>query len=695
MATSIQYPSTSSLTGFRVQLLSLLARFTCLGLLVVAFILYLADNPLYLLAIPSFPVFLICSTDRYLDYRTRTWLVISLFLIYGAAIAFSRMEPIGGRIFVICGACLTCILLGLRPALATLVVGLLGLYLPYVLYSLGLFSPASHLAIAPIMDWHVQISGGMVPGLVLLLSFNFAITWLIRSESRAKLVTDHAADIIWNIDMNQRVNFVTPSVEKMLGYSEAEVLGQPVSSVLTSRKLAAGVENTIKSGSNDIVSAFSSESFELELTHKQGHGVWTEIKVQTIYDEAGNPTGLSGVTRDISSRKQAEAKQTVLEAQLRQAQKMESVGQLAGGVAHDFNNLLAVIQGYAELIQDPATSPMEIQNCAKEISKSSERAASLTHQLLLFSRKKPADPKPISINRLIANLENMLVRLLPETIQLQCSLDHGTKAIAGDVGQLEQVLVNLVVNAKDATEENGTIRIETENAYLDEDFAERHSWSRVGEFTRITVADTGKGIPEDVQPQIFEPFFTSKELGKGTGLGLSVVFGIINQHEGFINFETSPQGTTFYIYLPTVEQEAIPLPEKNVVLPVSGSERILVIEDNESLRELACKVLERAGYQVIAAEDGEAGLNLFQTNDGKFDLVFSDVVLPKLSGGELGRKIRSSKPSVPILFASGYSTDDENLSELIQDGARVLTKPYKAADLLRNVRTAIDGQHVA
>ncbi len=300
--------------------------------------------------------------------------------------------------------------MGLRPALFSLSVGLFALYIPFGLVVGEYYSLPVGQSTGPISDWHVQIFGGFIPGLILLFSFDFALNWLSRSENRAKLVTDHAADVIWNVDRDQKIDFVTLSVEKLLGLKVEELINQPASRVFSQADSSEPLGELLShylSGSGDYL---PDESFEMEFTHTNGQTVWTENKIQLIIGHDGHPKGLSGVTRDITVRKQSEEEQNALEAQLRQAQKMESVGQLAGGVAHDFNNLLGVIQGYAELIQYPDVTEEEIQSCAREICKSSERAASLTHQLLLFSRKQEPDPKPLEINDLISNLNNMLER---------------------------------------------------------------------------------------------------------------------------------------------------------------------------------------------------------------------------------------------------------------------------------------------
>ena len=383
-----------------------------------------------------------------------------------------------------------------------------------------------------------------------------------------------------------------------------------------------------------------------------------------------------------------------LEAQLRQSQKMESVGQLAAGVAHDFNNMLTVIQGHAGMLLARQGLPPELLEPSEAIFFAAERAANLTRQLLMFSRKNVMQPALVDLREIVISISKMLQRLLGETVELQFLPPSKIPLVQGDAGMLEQVLVNLAVNARDAMAKGGTVSISLSLAEIDQAYVQTHPEARSGSFVSLSVADTGCGIDPATMSRIFEPFFTTKEIGKGTGLGLATVYGIVKQHEGWAEVVSElGKGTTFTIFFPARSE---PVDAKQVdVAPAAyvrgGKETILVVEDEPVLRDMAHVILEGCGYAVIEAGSGVEALNVWHRHPGDIDLVLTDVVMPQgMSGMELAKKLLPVKPKLKIIFASGYSMDELDTDFLRQGRAMFLQKPYTHVSLARAVRECLD-----
>jgi signal transduction histidine kinase/CheY-like chemotaxis protein len=384
-----------------------------------------------------------------------------------------------------------------------------------------------------------------------------------------------------------------------------------------------------------------------------------------------------------------------LEAQLRQSQKMESVGQLAAGVAHDFNNMLTVIQGHAGILLSRANVAPEVTASAQAITFASERASSLTRQLLVFSRRSILQPQSVEVADVVANMSKMLGRLLGETIRLQLERTPGTSPVHADPGMLEQVLLNLVVNARDAMPEGGTVTISTYPVKVDEEYVKSRADARTGQFVCLKVSDTGCGMDTATKARIFEPFFTTKEVGKGTGLGLATVYGIVKQHTGWIEVQSEPgKGTSFLILLPATQKQvenkvtetAVTLQERG------GSETILVVEDEAVLREMTTSILGDSGYQVLSAGSGPEALKLWETRGGEVDLLLTDMVMPEgISGIDLARRLRETKPSLKVVFASGYSLDDFKSDFGLKEQSSFIQKPYTHGGLMRTIRECLDG----
>ena len=418
---------------------------------------------------------------------------------------------------------------------------------------------------------------------------------------------------------------------------------------------------------------------------------YLELRALPRFDHHHNLAGMILVIRDITGRKKAEEEQRKTQSQLLQSQKMEAIGHLAGGIAHDFNNMLTAIIGYGSLLGMRIDKDSELKFYVDQILSSAEKSANLTRQLLAFSRKQTIAPRETDLNDLIKGMKKLLLRIIGEDIELQAPLAEKDITVMVDPGQIEQVLMNLCTNARDAMPNGGLLSISTETVRLDEDYTRTHDLEKPGRYALIAVTDTGIGIDEKNSQKIFEPFFTTKELGKGTGLGLSIVYGIIKQHNGNITVYSEPgRGTTFRIYLPLITANTEEAERVETVMPKGGTETILVVEDNEEVRTLTKHVLEGFGYKVIEAEDGEDGINRFAAQRDEIQLVIIDVIMPKMSGKDAMDEIKKIQPDMKVLFTSGYTADIINKKGILEEGTNFISKPITPYELLARVRELLD-----
>jgi PAS domain S-box-containing protein len=480
-------------------------------------------------------------------------------------------------------------------------------------------------------------------------------------------------------DTKGRILYVNPVFEQVTGYSRAEAIGQNPRLLKSNRQESAFYRQLWAKIS-------AGEVWRGRFINKKKDGTLfsEDAVIAPVRDEKGAVTNYIAIKRDISHELE-------LEVQYRQTQKIDSIGRLAGGVAHDFNNILAVICGHTDLALAQLSPDAPLRSNLECIQESAERAANLTRQLLTFARRQVIEPRRINLNELIVNLNKMLHRLIGEDIKLATQTAPDLGQIKADPGQIEQVLLNLVVNARDAMPDGGTLTIHTDNVTFDEDYARRHLVTP-GDYVMVSVSDTGAGMTDEVKQHIFEPFFTTKEQGKGTGLGLATCFGIIQQSNGYIHFESQvAKGAEFKIYLPRVRgmEDSISSHEVPVSLP-QGTETILLAEDEPSLRQLMARVLRTQGYTVLEAADGHEALALAQANGAKIQLLLTDVIMPGLSGKTLAEWLGQVNPAVRVLFISGYINNNAVRDAMSKPGTFFLQKPFNPLDLAQKVREAIE-----
>ena len=424
-------------------------------------------------------------------------------------------------------------------------------------------------------------------------------------------------------------------------------------------------------------------NFECQVYRKDGRKIWISASARSVFED-GAVVRYEGMNEDITQRK-------LLEEQLTQSQKMEAVGLLAGGVAHDFNNALSVITGYSGLLQMRLPADDPLVRYAEEIAKAAYRAAGLTRQLLAFSRKQVIQPVILDLNSLIVEMEKMLRRLIGENIEIFITRDVGLARVKADASQMEQILMNLAVNARDAMLQGGKVTIRTENADLDETYSLQHFHFKPGRYVILSFSDTGCGMDKATLARIFEPFFTTKEPGKGTGLGLSTVYGIVKQNGGYISAYSEPgQGTTFKIYLPQAEGtvQSTPAVRTAEILP-RGSETILLVEDEEALRTLARNCLESQGYCVLEAADGNAAIATVEKHSGPIQLLLTDVIMPGMNGRHLADRLTELRPAIKVLYLSGYASDLIAQYGVLDPEILLLEKPFTLRALLIKVQEAL------
>jgi two-component system NtrC family sensor kinase len=502
---------------------------------------------------------------------------------------------------------------------------------------------------------------------------------LRKSEKKYKGLFDSTLDGVYQVDAEGKFIMINTAGAGIFGYENpGDIIGRDVLKYWRNPEDRDALIKKLRLRK-------SVSAYPIAARTKDGNPIEVESSSRIIEDEEGNFKGIEGVLRDVTERR-------TLENQLRQAQKMEAVGQLAGGIAHDFNNILSVIIGYGHLLHGSMSVDDPMRVSVEQILESAESATEVTHSLLAFSRKQLMKPKPLNINDTMKRFEKLFSRLIGEDIEIRTSFTEEDVIVMADGGQIEQVLMNLATNARDAMPRGGRFALSTEIVDLDDTFVRAHGYGKPGIYAVISVSDTGVGMGKETIAKIFEPFFTTKEPGKGTGLGLAMVYGIVKQHDGYITCYSEPgQGTIFRIYLPVLKMRYETPETTHVQLLKGGTETILVAEDDEKLRKLFEIILAGNGYKVILAVDGEDAVSKFMKNGDDIQLVMLDMIMPKKNGKEAYEEIKRIRSGIKVLFASGYTADKAGGEWMQEEGVEMISKPVSPKDLLRRVREILDG----
>jgi len=505
----------------------------------------------------------------------------------------------------------------------------------------------------------------------------------LAEMEHARLVTavEQATEAIFITDLDGTVQYVNPAFERITGYRREEALGQPPTMLKSDSQDSGPYQNLW-----DTIARGEVWKGRLVKQRKDGTPYQVESVISPVRDQAGQITNYVAVNRDISQ-------EVALETQFLQSQKMEAIGRLAGGVAHDFNNLLTAIMGYSHLLLRKIGEQDALRGDIVEINKAAEKASSLTRQLLAFSRRQVLQPKVLNLNYVVTDISKMLERLIGEDIELKTQLQSELGSVNADPGQIEQVVLNLAINARDAMVHGGKLNIETANVDLDESYARSHVSVKPGPYVMVSISDNGYGMDGKTQSHIFEPFFTTKGVGKGTGLGLSTVYGIVKQSNGYIWVYSEPGlGTTFKIYLPRIDEVGQPYRKstQSESIVLGGTETVLLVEDEQAVRDLIRDILMTHGYTVLEGANGVEGLELAKRYPSGIDLMVSDVVMPQMSGRELALHLKNVRPAMKVLYISGY-TDKAILSNGgLTPHSAFLQKPFTIDVLMRKVRDVLD-----
>lgn len=511
---------------------------------------------------------------------------------------------------------------------------------------------------------------------------------LRHSQQLLQGIISSAMDAIITVDSGQRILVFNNAAEEIFQCAAAEAIGQPIDKFIPQRFHEKHREHIHSFGRTGVTGRSMDSPGTLFAVRADGQEFPIEATISQV-DIDGEKL-FTVILRDVSARAR-------LEEELRQSQKMEAVGHLAGGIAHEFNNFLGIILGYSELLSEEAGDNESLRRKVAEIKAATQRAASVTRQLLAFSRKQVLDPQVLDLNQTIWETHKLLRRLVPANIDIVPVLAPKVGQVKVDPAQIQQILINLVANARDAMPQGGKVVIETGNVELEKEFVSRHVGLQSGSYVMLSVDDTGCGMDAETCAHIFEPYFTTKEMGKGTGLGLSTTFGIVKQSGGYITVESAVEkGTIFRIYLPMVPAA---VEEASVTAPTAtergSTETILVVEDETALRRLLCLSLERYGYKVFAAKDGAEAIDLFQQHEHQVHLVVSDIMMPHIDGLELKQRFAALHPDVKFLFISGYTEEILEQHKALLEGCTFLEKPFLPGELADKVRAILKGEAAA
>ncbi len=519
---------------------------------------------------------------------------------------------------------------------------------------------------------------------------------LRESEEKYRRIAENITDVVWTTDLNLNLTFVSSSIRKLLGMTPEEHMQRTMTEKhppVYIEKIYQMLAEELEKENDPAIDKARSRLIEVEHYKADGSTIWVSMNISAIRDEYGNLVGLQGVTRDITEQKKREEEQKKLRDQLHQAQKMESVGRLAGGVAHDFNNKLTIINGYAEMAIDMMDPSDPLREMIREIQTAGKQSADIVRQLLAFARKQEISPVQLDLNDTISSMLKMLQRLIGENIDLAWHPGNNLWPVKIDPSQVDQIMANLAVNACDSIADVGKITIETKNIEVYEDYCMLYPSVVPGRYVILAVSDDGYGMEKETIENLFEPFFTTKEVGQGTGLGLATVYGIVKQNKGFINVYSEPgMGTTFKIYLPRLEAEETslePAIESTGQIP-AGTETILIVEDEKGVLQMSKMILERRGYTVQTAGNPSDALQLAEEYNGTIHLLITDVVMPEMNGRDLASRLAVSRPRLKTLYMSGYTANAIAHNGVLDEDVLFIQKPFSMHDLAVKVGEAIE-----
>jgi len=634
-------------------------------------------------------VFAVVLLRKRLRFGLRASILLGTLAILGSA-GLLIYGLLGGGVMVLFAFCvLTTLILGTRAGLiaCSICLAVIGAAAAGVCSDIIVFSFDIDAYAVSLTAWMTMLSAFGIFAPVVVVGLGVLHDRLVSSlreqelsEARLRRIMDNLVrSFIYQHDTDEQFTYISRSITNVLGYSPDEFLND-MNTHLTDHPVNEDVRQHTKLS----IQGVQQPPYEVQIRHKNGAVCWLEVSETPMRDESGQVVGVEGIAHDITARKH-------LEGQLRQSQKMEAVGQLAGGVAHDFNNLLQVILGFGELALAESRPGGVVHDGLDQMVSAGRRAAALVRQLLAFSRQQLLRLEDMDLSDVVADLARMIRRVISEDIALEIRRPEGVLNIHADRGQMEQILMNLCVNARDAMPDGGSLILETDCTDLDAEYCRPFPWASPGRYAMLSVTDSGCGMDGETQQRIFEPFFTTKSLDKGTGLGLSTVYGIVQQHRGIINVYSEPRiGTSFQIHLPLADASAVHVGAEAAEPPVGGDETILIAEDDESVRAVAARFLAAAGYTVLSARDGQEAIEIFDENIDRIDFVLLDVVMPRLGGPAVFDHVRTRKPETPALFASGYSSMGAQADSVLDEGMKIMQKPYRRNELLRTVRRMLD-----
>jgi PAS domain S-box-containing protein len=552
----------------------------------------------------------------------------------------------------------------------------------------------------------ISLSSVRVQGRLLIVAAIRDVTDRQRAEAKFRGLLEAAPDAIVGVGPDGLIALVNAQAERLFGYHRDEMVGQPVEMLVPYGARERHPEHRTRYFTDSVPRPMGA-GMQLAARRRDGTEFPAEISLSALETEDG--LLVSAAVRDVtdrietqaeSERLKSQAERERLEAQLHQAQRLESLGQLAGGVAHDFNNLLGAILNYAAFVEEEVAAAAAGPNgeswlpvCAdiEQIRRAAERATKLTHQLLAFGRREIVQPQVLNLNDIVIEIEQLLRRTLGEHIQLRTDLATGLCPVLADPGQIEQVLVNLAVNARDAMPGGGVLTIDTGNLTVDDDYTYQHPVVKTGQYVRLRVSDTGTGMPKHVLDRVFEPFFTTKPKGEGTGLGLATVYGIVTQADGRVRVYSEPgHGTTVTALFPTTDQ--VPLPARSggpAGRHPRGGETVLVVEDEDAMREVTRRILSRNGYQVLAAANGDEAVEFARHHPGGVDLLLTDVIMPRMLGKEVANRLRALRPGIRILYMSGYAHPVLTSQGTLDPGVILIEKPFTESTLLGKINEVL------